>query len=121
LPQAVFRWNGDPIAFIEERQLFDNWGRYLGWIDYDNSVWAASGDHIGDLRDGRHVFRTTRELPRTPRLPTTPLRPTALPPCPLPAKIMPLPVMYGWVDGFDLFYPVPPRPTHGGFARFPRR
>ena len=29
--QPVFRWSGEPVAFIEDWQLFDNKGLYLGW------------------------------------------------------------------------------------------
>jgi len=109
LSQSVFRWNGEPVAFIEDWQLFDSHGRYFGWIDADNSVWAASGHYVGELLDGEHVFRTTTALPRMPRLPrAAPQRNPSLP-NPLPAKRMPLPPMYGWIDAFDLFYPVPDR------------
>lgn len=107
MPQPVFRWNGEPVAFIEDWQLFDNQGHYLGWIESDNSVWAANGHHVGELLDGEHVFRTTTALPPMPRLArVAPLRSPALSD-PLPARILPLPPMYGWIDGFDSFYPVP--------------
>jgi len=109
LPQPVFRWSGEPVAFIEDWHLYDYQGHYFGWIETDNSVWAADGQHVGDLLDGQHVFRTTTEFPRTPRLPKVAPRCSPFPPNPLPAKILPLPPMYGWIDAFDLFYPVPAR------------
>jgi len=109
LSQPLFRWNGDPVGFIENWQLFDNQGHYFGWIETDNSVWAADGQHVGQLFDGTHVFRTTTEPARMPRLPQVSPRRNTSPPDPLPTKIMPMPPMYGWIDAFDLFYPVPAR------------
>ena len=109
MSQFIFRWSGEPVAFIEDWHLFDNQGRYFGWLETDNSVWAASGQHVGDLLDGEHVFRTTAALPRMPRLPRAAPQRYLSPLIPLPAKRMPLPPMYGWIDAFDLFYPVPGR------------
>ena len=109
MPQPIYRWNGDPVAFVEDWQLFDYQGRYLGWIETDNSVWAASGQHVGDLLDGVHLFRSTTGLPRIPRLAREAPPRDAAPLRPLPGKALPLPPMYGWIDAFDLFYPVPAR------------
>ena len=109
MPQPLFRWNGDPVAFVEDWQLFDYQGRYLGWIESDNSVWAASGQHVGDLLDGLHLFRSTTGMPRMPRTERAAAVRDSSPPRPLPGKALPVPPMDGWIDAFDLFYPVPPR------------
>ena len=109
LAQPVFRWSGEPVAFIEDWRLFDNKGLYLGWMEADNSVWDADGRHVGDLLDGQHLFRTTTALPRMPRLPRAARAQCPATPGALPAKIMPLPPIYGWIDAFELFYPVPAR------------
>jgi len=109
LSQPIFRWNGDPVAFVEDWHLFDCQGRYLGWIETDNSVWAANGQHVGDLLDGEHIFRSTTGVPRVPRLARAAPRVELTELNPLPPKRMSLPPMYGWIDAFDLFYPVPGR------------
>ncbi|HTT10725.1 MAG TPA: hypothetical protein VMG60_07540 [Burkholderiaceae bacterium] len=109
MAQPVFRWSGEPVAFIEDWQLFDNKGLYLGWIEADNSVWAADGGHVGEFLDGKHLFRTTTALPRIPRLPRAARERCLSPPGAPPPKIMPLGPMHGWIDAFELFYPVPPR------------
>jgi hypothetical protein len=103
MSQSIFRWNGEPVAFIEDRCLFDFQGRYLGWIETDNSVWAANGKHVGDLTDGEHLFRSTISLPRMQRLarPAPARRPSL--PSPLPGKRMPLAPVYGWTDALDFF------------------
>jgi hypothetical protein len=110
LPQFVYRWTGEPVAFVEDWNLFDQQGRYFGWIESDNSVWAASGQFVGVLLDGKHVFRNTTEPPRRPKVAR---RSTAHQSVATPMEVLqksaPLPPMYGWIDAFDLFFPVPAR------------
>ena len=104
MSQIIFRWSGDPVAFVEDGRVFDFQGRYLGWIEMDHSVWAANGQHVGAVIDGEHLLRSTISLPRTPRLARALPESTPPMPNPLPGKRMPLPPMYGWVDAFDYFY-----------------
>jgi len=106
LRRSIYRWNGDPVAFVEDGWLFDYHGRYLGWIEADSSVWGGNGQHIGELIDGIHVLRNTTALPRMPRFARVAPEPSP-PPRPFPVKIMPLPPMYGWIDAFDVFYLTP--------------
>jgi hypothetical protein len=107
LRQTIFRWSGDPAAYVEDRCVFDYQGRYLGWIATDNSVWAANGRHVGDLLDAKLLFRNTVALARMPRLPRVAphLNPSA--PSSLPRKRAPRPAMYGWIGALDSFRPVP--------------
>jgi hypothetical protein len=53
----VFHWDGRYFGFVSDGNLFDQTGKYCGWVDDSGRVWRASGSYLGDLIEGRYVLR----------------------------------------------------------------
>jgi len=75
----LFKWNGQPLGFLEDGALFSSDHKHLGWLEDDGSVWAPDGQYIGELVDDEYVLRNMleraperRPLRITPRIPPAP-------------------------------------------------
>ena len=71
------RWlydsDGDPIAFIQNENVFSARGDYLGKLDSEEQVW--NGEYIGEIwADDRFIFdaRKLHGRRKMPGLPTLP-------------------------------------------------
>jgi hypothetical protein len=84
LTTPVFRWDGHYWGFLAGTALHDRHGRQVGWLE-ERDVFDLAGRFLGELREGAYVVRDRlREEPlhRAPR----PAVPYPTPPNPVPDR-----------------------------------
>ena len=97
--KPIFRWNGQPLGFVQNGFLYDTEGKYLGWVGTEGDVWAKDGHFVGEVVMGEYIMRNVLRKSPTPVIPR-------FPPLPVIAKLFAKPrapqsPMTNWVDPFS--------------------
>lgn len=95
----LFRWSGEYVGFICNRNIFDSESNYLGWVENDDSVWSRNGNFVGQLIDDHYILKYTMRIDPIPRIPHIPPIPP-IPPIPSIDRIGRIGKI-SWRDSFD--------------------
>jgi hypothetical protein len=80
----LFRWDGAYWGFLLENQLYDRYGRHVGWFETPGiDVYDLSGHFMGELWEEQYVLRSifrSEPIPRASRAPVPYPTPPAAPP-----------------------------------------
>ncbi len=85
--KAIYTTEGDPKAFLEYPNLFNEAGEWVGFVTPQRDVYSVSGIYVGVLTDDPRIIRRKFEEPK-PQL-TPPEKPASIR---IPA-VIPLPGM----------------------------
>jgi hypothetical protein len=102
-PQLVFRWEGQYWGFVARGELYDRYGRHVGWLD-GADVYLRSGAYLGELRGTGYVVRDVLRAEPIHRA-ARPAVPYGTPPAP-PTDRDPRDPLDGWRDALP--WPLPP-------------
>ena len=113
-PTPLFRWDGAYWGFVQDGQVYDRYGRHVGWLEARSGsgadVYHRSGRFLGELHDRHYVLRSVLRAEPIHRSERPPV-PRRTSPAPVPDR-GPRPPVEGRSDAlpWPLVPPLPPRP-----------